>query len=73
MMDCHLCSVISKTNGEDPIGSVPTYDGWLAIELPPPWPRKFWQAKPILKPVIDRLEQLYEQGVRIRFVAIAPD
>lgn len=73
MLDCHFCSVISKTNGEDPIGSVATYDGWLMIEIPPPWPRKFWQAKPMLQPIADLVEQLGEQGIRVRFLAIAPD
>lgn len=73
MLDCHFCSVISKTNGEDPIGSVATYHGWLMIELPPPWPRKFWQAKPMLQPIADLVEQLGEQGIRVRFIAIAPD
>jgi hypothetical protein len=70
MLDCHFCSVISKTNGEDPIG-VPTYDGWLMVEIPPPWPRKFWQAKPILQPIVEIVEQLSKQGINVRFLAIA--
>lgn len=73
MLNCHFCSVISKTNGVDPIGSAPTYDGWLMVEIPQPWPHKFWQAKPILQPIVDLLEQLGKQGKNIRFLAIAPN
>jgi hypothetical protein len=31
--NCWLCSVVSKANGEDPIGTAGTYDHWL-IFLP---------------------------------------
>ncbi|OKH37855.1 sucrase ferredoxin [[Phormidium ambiguum] IAM M-71] len=73
MLHCHFCSVISKTNGVDPIGSAPTYDGCLMVEIAPPWPHKFWQAKPMLQPIVDLLEHLGKQGVKIGFLAIAPN
>lgn len=35
--DCRFCSVISKTNGEGPIGSAGTYEHWIIAEIFQPW------------------------------------
>ncbi|MEL6765324.1 MAG: sucrase ferredoxin, partial [Cyanobacteria bacterium J06607_6] len=35
--DCQFCSVVSKINREDPIGTVGTYDYWIVTELAQPW------------------------------------
>lgn len=32
------CSTITRTEGIDPIGTAGYYDGFLIIEVPPPWP-----------------------------------
>jgi hypothetical protein len=32
LSDCQFCSIVSKTNGEDPIGSAGTFNRWLIVE-----------------------------------------
>jgi hypothetical protein len=73
-LDCRFCSVISKTNGEDPIGSAGTYDHWIIAEIPQPWPITIWQEHPIVAPVFNLVKTLHrEQGMQIRPLMIASD
>lgn len=73
--DCRFCSVVSKTNGHDPIGSAWHYDQWLIIEMPQPWERSLWIEHPTLQPIYEQLiKPLHEeQGVWVRPLVIAPD
>lgn len=71
--DCQFCSVISKANGEDPIGSANPCDGWLVMELPLPWTEERFDSDPILKPIHDLFHQLYDRGMRVAPMAIARD
>lgn len=72
--DCRFCSVISKTNGEDPIGSAGTYEHWLIAEIPQPWDDTIWTDHPIVAPASQLVETLEEdQGMQIRSLMIAPD
>jgi len=72
--DCQFCSVISKANGEDPIGTAGTYDHWIITELPQPWAMEQWRQDPTVSPILALFEDLIlNQGMRLRPIAIAPD
>lgn len=74
LTDCRFCSVVSKANGEDPIGSAGTYDHWLIVELALPWSEKLWLENPRVQPIIALIRELsVEHGVKLRAMAIAPD
>jgi len=46
MKNCQFCSVISKANGEDPIGSAAPFDSLLVMEIPQPWTEEQLLAAP---------------------------
>jgi hypothetical protein len=74
MSDCCFCSVISKANGEDPIGTAGTFDHWLILEMKQPWSAAMWVEDPRVQPLVAAIEKLmFRQGLRIRPLAIAPD
>lgn len=71
---CQFCSVISKANGEDPIGTAGTHDEWIIVELPQPWLMETWQQDPQIGPMIALFHELIaKQGRKLRPIAIAPD
>ncbi len=49
--NCRFCCVVSKAIGEDPIGSAPTYEHWLALEIELPWTEKCLRENPVLPEV----------------------
>ncbi|WP_414575205.1 sucrase ferredoxin [Anabaena sp. CCY 9402-a] len=74
--DCRYCSVVSKANREDPIGTAGTVDEWLLVEVPQPWKTHLWEAKPQFQPLLQVVEKLASQPIRYfktRLLAIAPD
>ena len=71
--DCQFCSVVSKANGEDPIGSANSCPGWLVMELPLPWTKERFDTDPLLQPIYDLLQTLFAQGIQVMPMAIAPD
>ncbi|MEL6603104.1 MAG: sucrase ferredoxin [Cyanobacteria bacterium J06614_10] len=74
LKDCQFCSVISKNNGEDPIGTASTHDYWLFIDLPLPWIFENWRRDPVMGQLIALFEWLIlKKGVKLRPLAIAPD
>ena len=70
---CKFCSEVSKTNGEDPIGSANPSDRWLVMELPLPWTEERFHHDPILHPLHDLLHELFDQGIQLAPMLIAPD
>jgi len=74
LTNCRFCSVVSKTSGEDPIGSGPTYERYLLIETAPPWPSTIWmEPEPMPQTIIDVLNLADECGISLRPLVIAPD
>jgi hypothetical protein len=71
--NCRFCSVISKANGEDPIGSATPCDQWLILEMPQPWTMEFLQNDPIVTAILQRVQALGAEGIRVRPMLIAPD
>ncbi|MBP5972956.1 sucrase ferredoxin [Brasilonema sp. CT11] len=74
LSNCRFCCVVSKANGEDPIGSAPTYEHWLAMEMGLPWTEKRLQENPVLQSVIAVIEKLIvEHRIKIRGQLLVPD
>lgn len=72
--DCRFCSLVSKANGEDLIGTAGTCEHWLIMEVPQPWPQEIFQQNPIIKPVIGLFQELiFQHGVNLKPILIAPD
>jgi hypothetical protein len=71
--NCHFCSVISKSNGEDPIGSADTYEHWLAMEMELPWSEKRLEENPIIAKAIALIHEKIKSGINIRGQLIVPD
>ncbi|VEP15993.1 hypothetical protein H1P_3950002 [Hyella patelloides LEGE 07179] len=53
--DCKFCSLVSKTNGEDPIGTANPADGWVIVEIPQPWTKESMMAHPALSQMFQAL------------------
>ena len=71
--DFQLCSVISKENGETPIGSASNAEYWLFIEVRPPWPRNVWEAKTLPPPLVKAVETIRTSSLNIKALGIEPD
>ena len=71
---CRFCSEFSQANGEDPIGSATNFQHWLIIEAAPPWKINIWlEPNPMPQEVLDVLKLIWERGIKLRQLAIAPD
>lgn len=74
LTDCRFCSLVSKANGEDPIGTAGTSDHWLIMEVPKPWPQNVFQNHPTLNSLFDLFRELiWQHKVKLRPILIAPD
>lgn len=73
LASCRFCSVISQNNGEDPIGTAGSFDRWLIVELALPWTEKSLRENPGTQLTMALARELYQAGVKIRPMAIAPD
>ena len=71
---CQFCSDISQAVGEAPIGTAGHYDYWLVVELPQPWSEIALDQNEALKPYLPAIKStVYEKGIKLRPLAIAPD
>ncbi|MEM9945599.1 MAG: sucrase ferredoxin [Cyanobacteria bacterium P01_D01_bin.36] len=71
---CQYCSVTSKSNKEDPIGTAVTARLWLFIEIPQPWAKNPWQGESAsLQKVFASIENKTQLWRDLRILAIAPD
>ncbi|MEO0866947.1 MAG: sucrase ferredoxin [Cyanobacteria bacterium J06642_11] len=71
---CRYCSVVSKQNGEDPIGTAVVAEQWMFIEVPQPWAKNPWgDQPPELLQLFQQIEKRPKLWQRLRIVAIAPD
>jgi hypothetical protein len=74
--NCRYCSVVSKANGADPIGTASSVNEWLFVEVPRPWTKHLWTEKPDYQPLLQQVEALAKQPSRYfktQLLAIAPD
>lgn len=74
LVDCRFCSLVSKANKEDPIGTAGNYDHWLIMEIPKPWSQEIFQENPIIKSLMGLFQELVSQhGIKLKPILIAPD
>ncbi|MDF5728704.1 MAG: sucrase ferredoxin [Rhizonema sp. PD38] len=72
--NCRFCCVVSKANGQDPIGSAPTYEHWLGLEIKLPWTEKCLRENPVLQSAISFIEKLIlEHAIKIQGQLLVPD
>lgn len=71
--DCRFCSIVSKSNGEDPIGTAYPCDTWLIMEVPLPWTEERFLEDCVLHQIHDLLHEFDDQEVKLNPMAIAPD
>ena len=71
--DCRYCSVVSKANGEDPIGTADYYHRWFVFEVPRPWGEKLWHYPPLEHLMKLSTKLILQKGIIIKVVMIAPD
>ncbi len=73
--ECTYCNIFSKANGADPIGTAPTVDQWLIVEVPQPWTSNPWKNSPLLQPIVEVLKE-WEQlnpKIMLRPLLVVPD
>ncbi|MEH2169739.1 MAG: sucrase ferredoxin [Nostoc sp.] len=74
LIDCRFCSLVSKANGEDPIGTAGTCDHWLIMEIPQPWPEEVFEENPAIRSLMGLFEELvFKHGIKLKPMLIAPD
>ncbi|MFQ4144465.1 sucrase ferredoxin [Chlorogloeopsis sp. ULAP02] len=74
LTDCRFCSLVSKANSEDQIGTAVTCDRWVIMEFRQPWTLESFQQNPILKALMTGFQQVVLQhGINLRPMLIAPD
>lgn len=61
------CAAVTRADHVDPVGTAGTYDGYLAIEWPLPWPRDLAES-PELAPIVTALAGT---GIRLQGI-VAP-
>jgi hypothetical protein len=72
--NCRFCSLVSKANGEDPIGTAGTCDYWLIIEVLQPWPQEIFEENPTIRSLIPLFQELVSNhGIKLKPILIAPD
>jgi hypothetical protein len=64
--NCRFCSLVSKANVEDPIGTAGTYNHWLIMEIPQPWPQEIYHENPTIKSLMALFEELvFKHGINL--------
>lgn len=71
--DCRYCSVVSKANGEDPLGSAEYYHHWFVFEVPRPWGDSLWDYQPLKHLMKLSTKLILQKGIIIKVVMVAPD
>jgi len=74
LADCRFCSLVSKANGEDPIGSAPAADHWLVVEYAQPWLEEMFHKDPQIILFFKLLKRLFIwRGLVMWPILVAPD
>ncbi len=73
MRETRFCSLISQAAGDDPAGSGSSFDGYLGIEVPPPWKSDVTDSKGFSDGLRNAVEAACEAGAFDKFTALMPD
>jgi hypothetical protein len=68
-----LCSLVSRANGEDPIGSAKPIENRLIVELPQPWQRDALGSRRLVEGLRPVVEGARDAGLLDAFSATLPD
>jgi hypothetical protein len=68
-----LCSLVSRANGEDPIGSAKPVENRLIVELPQPWQRDALGSRRLVEGLRPVVEGARDAGLLDAFSTILPD
>ncbi len=68
-----LCSLVSRANGEDPIGSAKPIENRLIVELPQPWQRDALGSRRLVEGLRPVVEDARDTDLLDAFSAILPD
>jgi hypothetical protein len=60
-------------SGEDPIGTAPTHERYLFVEIPLPWAYPITTSQQMPKQLVNVLDEAAERGQKIRFLAFSSD
>lgn len=67
------CSLVSKANREDPIGTAGNRTLYVLIEMPMPWIGLWTEAKTAPQALLDVFRPQWDRDVALRPLALAPD
>src|SRR5687768_2843324 len=73
VMDRRRCSVVSRENREDPVGSALGLDSYLVMEVALPWASEIEASRRIAPEMRALLQRLGYGLTPITFLAVAPD
>ena len=68
-----MCSLVSKANNEDPIGSAKAIKNRLVVELPQSWQRDALGSRRLIEGLRPVIESARDDGLLDAFSAILPD
>ncbi len=68
-----LCSAVSKAAGDDPCGSGTPFDGFLGIEVAPPWKRNVTESVRFPDELCEAVERLQDAGIVGKLTGLVPD
>jgi hypothetical protein len=68
-----LCSVVSKSSGEDPAGSGAPFASYLLLEIPPPWRGDITESPGLSREMCAAVAEARDAGAIDRFTGFMPD
>ena len=68
-----LCALASREVHEDRLGTAPTHDQHIFVEVPLPWSELLAESRRFPKGVLDAWERAWSRGASVRVLGIAPD
>ena len=68
-----MCSLVARSNGEDPVGSVPTWERCLVMELAAPWEHDVAGSKHFPALALEAMKSAERSGPPTRLQCVLPD
>lgn len=68
-----LCSLVSKANGDDPIGSASSFERYLIVEVKEPWEEDVTHSRHFPRRLLEISKRAAQRGVVVRVMGMAPD